>query len=313
MAHSRQGGGNIQSSMCQIRKQVPGNQFATTGSACVLTWPWKLEERQGQTTTQTATAAETFLVTTSQVVNKLDLNSNTAWKADFLTIRKSLGTERFSLNNVPVYEVATPSQEITLILIPTDALRKQMKWSLFRGNQFQSVRSQLCYQRGSDSEFKASDPKQLLYCYVLSESSSSNNKFSLQCYLLYLDECGSYFLQTHGSKAKLRTAEDFPSTEKPKGSVILSEDGYIVGFLAFSDEDEILPLFFPRNVQGKQFSWQTFLTDCFIVIRKLRSHFLDTWSTVAVCVTIMLQFIFHTVRKRVQFLRETSAEVTVRV
>ena len=251
MAQSRQGG-DIQSSMCQIRKQVPGKQFATTGSACVLEWPWKLGEHQGQTTTQTATAAETFLVTTSQVVSKTDLNSDTAWKADFLAIRKLLGTEKFSLNSVPAYEVAIPRQEITLILIPTEPLRKQIKLPLLRGTEFPSARSQLCYKRERDSEFKATDAKQSLYCYVLSESASLNNKFVLQCYLLCVDESRSYFLQAHGSKAKLRKAEDFQSTEKPKGSVILNEDGYIVGFLAFSDEDEILPLFFPRNVQGKQ-------------------------------------------------------------
>ena len=44
----------------------------------------------------------------------------------------------------------------------------------------------------------------------------------------------------------------------------------------------------------------------------MKSHLRDRWSTVAVCVTIVLQFIFHTVRKRVQFLREPSAEVRVR-
>lgn len=251
MAQGKQGGRNIESSVCQIRKQVPGNQFATTGSACVLIWPWKLGERQGQTTTQTATATETFLVTTSQVVNKSDLNSNRAWKADFLPV-KWLGTEKFSLNSVPIYEVAIPSQETTLLLIPTEPLHKQKKFSRVRGNELQSARSQLCYQRGSGSEFNATDAKQLLYCYVLSESALSNDKFALQCYLLYLDESGSYFLQAHGSKAKLRTAEDFQSTEKPKGSVILNEDGYIVGFLAFRDKDEIFPLFFPQNVQGKQ-------------------------------------------------------------
>ena len=39
-------------------------------------------------------------------------------------------------------------------------------------------------------------------------------------------------------------------TERPKGSVILNEDGYVVGFLAFSDTDEIHPLFLPDYLQG---------------------------------------------------------------
>ena len=249
----RQGRRSIEHSICQIRKQVPGNQFATTGSACVLIWPWKLG--QGQT----SSATETFLVTTSQVVKKADLSSHTAWKAEFLAVRKFLGSEKFSLNSVPVYEEPTQSQEITLIFIPTESLKNQIKLSLLRGNEFTSARSQPCYRRESDLECKATDGKQLLYCFVLSESASSNDKFALQCYLLHLDEGGSNFLQAHGSEAKLRKAEDFQYTEKPKGSVILNEHGCIVGLLAFSDQDdhEILPLFFPQNVQGNA----TFLTD----------------------------------------------------
>lgn len=251
----RQGGRNIEHSICQIRKQVPGNQFATTGSACVLIWPWTLDQDQ----TSASPATETFLVTTSQVVKKADLSSHTAWKAEFLAVRKFLGSEKFSLHSVPVYEEPTQSQEITLILIPTRPLKNQIKLSLIRGNEFPSARSQPCSRRESDLECKATNAKRLLYCYVLSESASSNDKFALQCYLLHLDEGGSYFLQAHGSEAKLRKAEDFQYTEKPKGSVILNEHGYIVGFLAFSNEDdhEILPLFFPQNVQGNA----TFLTD----------------------------------------------------
>lgn len=238
--------------MCQIRTQVPGNELGTTGSACVLKWPWETEELHGQTTTPTATTAKsetTFVVTTSQVVTKSDLCSNKAWKAEFLPV-KWFGTETFSLNNVPVYEVPSQNYDIALIFIPVEPLHKQKRLSQIRGNELQSARFQLCHQRGSESENQAAAAKHLLYCYVLSEKASSNDKFALQCYLLCMDESGSYFLQAHGSKAKLRTAEDFQSTEKPRGSVILNESDHVVGFLAFNDKDEILPLFFPQNLQG---------------------------------------------------------------
>ncbi|KAJ7339453.1 hypothetical protein OS493_005851 [Desmophyllum pertusum] len=120
-------------------------------------------------------------------------------------------------------------------------------------NELQSVRPQLCHQRASESEHQgqAADAKQPLYCYVLLEiSSSTDGKFSLQSYLLCMEESGSYFLQAIGNKAKLKTENDFQPTEKPRGSVILNEREHVVGFLAFNDKDEILPLFFPHNLQG---------------------------------------------------------------
>lgn len=254
MAEGKKGNrkNSIKSSMCQIRTQVPGNELGTTGSACVLRWPWEIGEQHGQTATA-AKSETTFVVSTSQVVTKSDLNSNTPWKAEFLPV-KLFGTETFSLNDVPIYEVPCQNYGITLILIPAESLHKQKKFSQIRGNELQSARFQLCHQRGSESEFQEGDAKQLLYCYVLSESALSNKKFVLQCYLLCTDESGSSFLQAHGSKAKLRTAEDFPSTEKPKGAVILNESDHVMGFLAFNDKDEILPLFFPENLQGMLYS-----------------------------------------------------------
>ncbi len=259
---------SIKSSICQIRTEVPGNELGTTGSACVLKWLWKIKELNGQTTTPTATPAKsetTFVVTTSQVVTKSDLFSNKSWKAEFLPVKR-FGTETFSLNNVPVYEVPCQSNEIKLILIPAEPLHRQKKFSQIRGNELQTARFQLCQPKGSESEIQAAKAKQFLYCYVLSESASLNDKFALQCYLLCVEESGSYFLQAHGSKAKLRTAEDFQPTEKPKGSVILNELGYVVGFLAFSDKDEILPLFFPQAMPGKPMFYFIFnlLFDCFI-------------------------------------------------
>lgn len=249
MAQSRQESRKISDSMCNIRKQVPGNELATTGSACVLRWPWGIGKLHGQTPT-----TQTFVVTTSQVVSKSDLSSKTAWKADFLPV-KWLGTEKFSLNGVPVQEVPIPSQnhKVSLILIPTESLHKQKKMSRIRENELQSVRPQLCHQRASESEHQgqAADAKQPLYCYVLLEiSSSTDGKFSLQSYLLCMEESGSYFLQAIGNKAKLKTSGDFQPMEKPRGSVILNEREYVVGFLAFNDKDEILPLFFPDNLQG---------------------------------------------------------------
>ena len=231
--------------MCKIKKQVAGNHLVTTGSACVLRWPLEVATSQPQATNQAC------VVTTSQVVTKSDLSSDTAWKAEFIPM-KWQRSEKFSLNHATVHEIpfkCSSDQAITLILITTESLHRQKRLSRWRSDQLQSSRSQLCQQEEDESEFQKANEKQSL-CFVLSETASENDKFSLQCYLLCMDESGSYFLQDHGNKAELRTLKDFQSTEKPKGSIILNGKGEAEGVLAFGDKDEVLPLFFVQNTQG---------------------------------------------------------------
>ena len=244
MAQSKR---RIDLSVCKIRKEVPGNLFATAGSACVLEWP-------GDIASSSETGGRAFLVTTSQVLSKGDLNSSVACTADFLSLKRG-SIETFGLNNVPFCEKHLSDQNIgiSLILIPTEALHKQKRLSSVRKNTFQSERSQLCHS--SKSRLEAADAKpEKLYCYVLCETASPGDKFHLQSYLLGVDECGSYFLQFHGNKSKLRSLQDFhrsDRTENPIGSVILNNDAKVVGFLAFDEKDEILPLFLPHDVKGK--------------------------------------------------------------
>ncbi|KAL9988352.1 hypothetical protein ACROYT_G002788 [Oculina patagonica] len=226
--------------MCKIKKQVAGNHLVTTGSACVLKWPSSSSEARNQT----------FVVTTSQVVGKCDLNSSTVWKAEFLPLRWWQRSEQFSLNDCTFHEVSIPCSQnhaITLILIPTESLHSQKWLSGWRPDQLQSSRFQLCHQKENELESQTTDGKQPL-CFVLAETASEKDKFSIQCYQLCTDESGSYFLQNHGNKAQLRTLKDFQSTEKPRGSVILNEDGHALGFLAFGENDEILPLFLGQNL-----------------------------------------------------------------
>ena len=251
MAQSKRVSSNIDISMCKIKKQVAGNLLVTTGSACVLRWPWEIEfassEAQGKN--------RAFVVTTSQVFSQRDSNSKTAWRADFQPLKWSIGKDKFSLNGVAVYEVPIPSQNhaITLTFIPTETLHNQKIFSKLRTDQLKVSRSQLCHREDktyNEEEFEAADKKQRL-CFVISETAMEEDKFILHCYQLCRDGSGSYFLQDHGNKAEIRTLKDFQSSEKPKGSVILNESGDPVGLLAFGDKDEILPLFFAQITQGK--------------------------------------------------------------
>ena len=67
-----------------------------------------------------------------------------------------------------------------------------------------------------------------------------------------MDENGSYYLQVHGNKAELKSLKEFDRYEYPVGSVILNDRSEVVGFLAFGEKDEVLPLFiFPEDQQGK--------------------------------------------------------------
>lgn len=251
MAHSKRVSSDINISMCKIKKQVAGNHLVTTGSACVLRWPWEIEfassKEQGKN--------RTFVVTTSEVFSQRDSNSKTAWRAEFLPFKWWSGKDKFSLNDVTVYKVAIPSQNhaITLTFIPTETLHDQKFMSKWRSDQLKTSRSQPCQQKDktcNEEEFETADRKQPL-CFVLSETAMEEDKFTLRCYQLCRDESESYFLQAHGNKAEIRTLKDFHSSEKPKGSVILNENGHAVGLLAFGKKDEVLPLFFSQNMQGK--------------------------------------------------------------
>ena len=259
---------NIKSSVCLIRTVASGNELVTNGAGCVLKAPWVIEELPSETgkTTATAKSEPAYVATTSQVVRKSDLNSKRAWEAEFLSVNW-VDTEHYRLNGAPVIVVPIPSQnhDITLTLIPTEFLDHSSNtqgilswqaiwkalWSWLFGNECLSARSQLSYQTGRESDLEATDARQRLYCYVPSENILSNDKFALQCYLLQLDKSGSYFLCAIGSKTELRSAEDFQSAERPKGSPILNEQGIIKGLLAFDEKDEIFPLFLPQTMPGK--------------------------------------------------------------
>lgn len=263
-----EGSTSIKSSVCLIRTVAPGNELVTNGAGCVIKLPWDIEELPSKTgkTTATAKSEPAYVATTSQVVRKSDLNSKRAWEAEFSSVNW-VDTEHYRLNGAPVFVVPIPSQnhDITLTLIPTEfldhssdtqgilswqAIRQALRSWLF-GNECLSARSQLSYQTGRESDLEATDARQRLYCYVPSENILSNDKFALQCYLLQLDKSGSYFLCAIGSKTELRSAEDFQSAERPKGSPILNEHGIIKGLLAFDEKDEIFPLFLPQTMPGK--------------------------------------------------------------
>lgn len=240
---------NVQVSVGRIKKQVPGCHLETVGSACVVEFPGDYSANQASTSV--SLKDQTFLVTTSQVIKKSELLSSKSCTADFSPVKWG-GIQTFQLNSSSpddVQEACIPGEhEISLIYIPTEPFHKQKFFSrLFSKDNFQSNRSQLCYrgscQSGSQA-FPGSKPE--FYCYVL-HGDKPGDKFDLRCYALEVDQSRSYYLQVLGNKAKLRRLEDFSRHEYPKGSVILNEKEEVVGFLAFGDDDKIVPVFFPQD------------------------------------------------------------------
>lgn len=244
---------NIQISVGRIKKQVPGRHLETVGSACVVEFPG--EYSANQASTSVSLKDQTFLVTTSQVIKKSELLSSKSCTADFSPVKWG-GIQTFQLNSSSpddVQEACIPGEhEISLIYIPTEPFHKQKFFSwLFSKDNFQSNRSQLCYkgscQSGSQA-FPGSKPE--FYCYAL-HGDKPGDKFDLRCYALEVDQNRSYYLQVLGNNAKLRRLEDFSRHEYPKGSVILNEKEEVVGFLAFGEDDKIVPVFFPQDrLQG---------------------------------------------------------------
>lgn len=228
----------IHDSVSNIRKQVPGNIFATAGSACVLEWPWKIDHASSLDRED-----KIFLACSSQVVSKSELNSSNVCTANFLSLGWG-GKKTSCLNHIQLQEVQL-NKDISLILIPVELLHKQRRLSWLRKNEFLSDRPQPCSKSRPDNNCK-------LYCHVVREIGPGDT-FDLQCYLLKVDENGSYYLQVHGNKAELKSLKDFDRYEYPVGSVILNDTSEVVGFLAFGEKDEILPLFiFPEDQQGNE-------------------------------------------------------------
>lgn len=229
----------IHDSVSKIRKEVPGNTLATAGSACVLEWPWKMDQASSLDRED-----KIVLACSSQVVSKSELNSSNVCTANFLSLgrgRKKTSDSR--LNHIQLKEVQL-NKDISLILIPAELLHKQRRLSWLRKNEFLSDRPQLCSKSRPDYNCK-------LYCHVVREV-GPRDTFDLQCYLLKMNENGSYYLQVHGNKAELKSLKDFDRYEYPIGSVILNDTSEVVGFLAFGEKDEVLPLFiFPEDQQGK--------------------------------------------------------------
>lgn len=233
-------------SVCKISKEVPGDYLSTTGSACIL--EWHLESMEA-TACQSEIRNQTFLATTSQVVTESDLTSSTACKADFLPVSWWSSTT-YGLNNAQIKDDPIsdqPDDDIRFVLIPTEQLHKQRWFSGWRRNEFQLDRPQIAQTcKATEPAPEVNDGQ--LYCYVMREN-VPEKPFRLQCYLIEREENGAFFLRASGNQSRLRTLEDFDSTESPMGSPIRDKNG-VVGFLAFGRNHEIRPLFFPQNREG---------------------------------------------------------------
>ena len=253
MAEGGSGSVDILLSTGIVRKRAHGNCFVTIGGASIIKYHSSQKESAPDPIQNAASVEqkkyETVVATTSEVVSKAVLTSSTPWRVEFLPNKwYKRDTEKFSLVGVEFMEMHLSNETPSLTLFPTESLYKQKQFSLFKfGDDWASNRSQSCYQ--TQRKAKVKDTKIELICYVLVEDDTTG-KFHVACYVLSFDESGSYYLHPHGNKAKLKKLDDFQPKERPKGSVILNEDGYVVGFLAFSDTDEIHPLFLPDYLQG---------------------------------------------------------------
>lgn len=252
MAQSKSPVRPLKLSVCKIRKEIPGQVFATIGSGCILElgWLWGMEERQNSLTDR---KGQIFLVTTNQVIKKGDLNHK-AFTADFLPVKRR-GIQTFSLKNIPleeVIELPIPGEnEISLILIPTEPFHKQKFFSRFSRQEFQSTRCRQCQKNSGESASRAAESKEEFHCYVVRENDAGDT-FDLKGYTLAVDDGCSHYLRVSGNNSKLRKLEDFSNNEFPKGSVILNDQEEIVHFLAFGKDDEILPVSFPKGKLSKR-------------------------------------------------------------
>ncbi|XP_066021975.1 uncharacterized protein [Pocillopora verrucosa] len=258
MAEGGSGSADISLSMGIVREEVKKDRFKTIGSACIIRYPSSPKKSPLDPKAASVEQKEyvCVLATTSEVVSKADLTSSKKFWVQFSSDKLWC---KFSLDNVEFMEMRPSNEASSLTLFPIKSSLKQTQSSrLILGDDWTPNRSQPCYQAQSKTEVK--DTKNELICYVLAEDVSTG-KFRPACYFLSVDERGSYYLHPHGNKAIMKKLGDFQSTEKPKGSVILNEDKYVVGFLAFGDTNEIHPFFLPDYLQDNNVPRQALSTE----------------------------------------------------
>ncbi|XP_022783770.1 uncharacterized protein LOC111324475 isoform X2 [Stylophora pistillata] len=242
-----QRGRDVTSSASKITEKNPGGSSVTTGSAWIVSG--LIPINAGIDHCQTSKGMQnnqSFLVTTSQAMRLRE--ADLIWLAEFAP-REWLGTFKtqgcYCLGNNAIHEVSVCDNNTRLILIPTEHLHQQKYFSGWRENEFQSKRSLPCCQKENESQGRAANARQSeLYCNVLT------NQYSEKRYLLCVDDHESYFLKSHGNGVELRKLEHFQQNEIPKGAIILDKKGNGVGLLAFDDNGEVRPLFFPKNLFG---------------------------------------------------------------
>ncbi|XP_022783771.1 uncharacterized protein LOC111324475 isoform X3 [Stylophora pistillata] len=240
-----QRGRDVTSSASKITEKNPGGSSVTTGSAWIVSG--LIPINAGIDHCQTSKGMQnnqSFLVTTSQAMRLRE--ADLIWLAEFAP-REWLGTFKtqgcYCLGNNAIHEVSVCDNNTRLILIPTEHLHQQKYFSGWRENEFQSKRSLPCCQKENESQGRAANARQSeLYCNVLT------NQYSEKRYLLCVDDHESYFLKSHGNGVELRKLEHFQQNEIPKGAIILDKKGNGVGLLAFDDNGEVRPLFFPKNL-----------------------------------------------------------------
>ena len=249
----------VELSVCRFRKLLSSGQSkVTVGSGCVVNLKSNSDESK----------CGVFLITTTQVVTKADLLSNTGITVEFLDGRNgkllSFDLDFKDVSGIPDAipgrvlenkEARPEMEQESFVIIPVQKFdnRYAITKKLFAFN-LEKKRPMPCSYQSNEHLRSAISSRQVL-CYVICDDRRNDGFYTEPYCLEFCKDTNEFVLTSALSRDDadvMKSFKDFHKEEKPKGALLLNAEGKFVGMLgiARSDERKPFPLFLPTVNKG---------------------------------------------------------------
>lgn len=241
----------VEQSVGRLRKSLPeGQGKVTIGSGCLVT----LKSEGGESL---------YLITTTQVVPRNDLESSTPMTVEFLGRKELLEIElnfnyKDAAASIPdtvpgrILPGTEPEKQVSFVVIPIKKLDSRGRFMRYVWKPLQSKRAIVC-SRQSDKNLQTAISNGQIFCHVIRDDRKCGGFFIDEPFRLSFGKDTSEFVLSSVSDSDssdhVKSINDLPKEQKPKGALLLSADGKLVGMLAVSSSEKrkIYPVFLPNR------------------------------------------------------------------
>lgn len=237
----------------RLSKSLPeGQGKVTIGSGCLVT----LKSEGGESL---------YLITTTQVVSRNDLESSTPMTVEFLGRKETLEIElNFSYKDAaasitdPIPGRILPGTEpeknqlVSFVVIPIKKLDSRGRFMRYLWKPLQSKHAIVCSHQ-SDKNLQTAISNGQIFCHVIRDDRKCGGFFVDEPFRLSFGKDTSEFVLSSVSDSDsadhIKSINDLPKDQKPKGALLMSADGKLVGMLAVSSSEKrkIYPVFLPNR------------------------------------------------------------------